>query len=466
MTSTEPINFKDAARKNLAEPLLRQNLRRAAAHSLATRREAVSQMADWEDLRSQAHSIKNEVIEHLPDYLEQFEHRAREAGAKVFWALTAQDAVDYVIHVCREKGASLVVKAKSMTTEEIELNHGLEAAGIEPVETDLGEYIVQLAGETPSHITAPALHKSRTQIGKLFTEKLGTDYTDDPLKLTQIARARLREKFLSATVGITGVNFAIAETGTIVVITNEGNGRMCTTLPRTHIAILGIEKLIPRFEDLPVFLKLLARSATGQKLTSYMTMITGPQPAGDSDGPEELHLILLDNGRSDFLAHPHMRETLYCIRCGACLNTCPVYQRVGGHTYGWVYPGPIGSLLTPQLLGLERAQELPFASSLCGSCSDICPVKIDIHHMLLWLRKSVVDRHLTRRTERFMMRLFGIAMKSPKMYHWGHRLGWMLQRLFAPKGKGLRVPVWSRERDFPPLAKKSFHDLWNEGKAP
>ncbi len=461
---TEPIHFKETARKNLAAADLRENLRRATDHTLRLRQQAVSAVPEWEDLRAAAHGIKKESIDHLAGYLESFELRAIEAGCKIFWAETASQAVEYVVSVCRQRGASLVVKAKSMTTEEMELNPALEAAGIHPVETDLGEFIIQLAGETPSHITAPALHKSRTQIGRLFAEKLGIDFSEDPKELTRAARAVLREKFLKATVGISGVNFAVAETGSLVLVTNEGNGRLCTTLPKTHIAIMGIEKIIPRFDDLRVFLKLLARSSTGQKLTSYVTMITGPRKPREMDGPEELHVVLLDNGRSELLTHPHTREALYCIRCGACLNVCPVYQRVGGHAYGWVYPGPIGAVITPELQGLQRARELPYASSLCGSCSNVCPVKIDLHHMLLWLRKSAVEARLTSGAERWIMKMFVATMKHPRLYRWSGLLGRLAQMIFASKGKGLRIPHWSEGRDFPPLPNKSFHQLWNEGE--
>lgn len=460
----ETIHFKQAAKENLADESLRENLHRATTHSMKARQEVVSQISNWEELRTAAHAVKKEAIDHLAFYLERFEEQATADGCKVHWADTASQAVNTVVKICQSQSASRVVKAKSMTSEEIELNQALEQAGIKPVETDLGEYIVQMAGETPSHITAPALHKSRSQIGALFAEKLGVEFTNDPQQLTRIARRVLRERFLEAPVGITGVNFAIAETGTIVLITNEGNGRMCTTLPKTHIALMGIEKVIPRFDDLSVFLKLLARSSTGQKLTSYVTMINGPRRQKEVDGPEELHIIILDNGRSHFLAHPHLREALFCIRCGACLNVCPVYQRVGGHTYGWVYPGPIGAVLTPQFQGIERGRELPFASSLCGSCSEVCPVKIDLHHMLLRLRQSVVNASLTPSIERWIIKLFAATMKRPWLYRHATGVVRTAQEFLAREGKGFQVPRWSLGREFPPLAKKSFHELWNEGE--
>ncbi len=460
--SSSLIPFKELAHRNLASAQLRENLRKATGHSAQLRKEVVADVPDWEQLRSRAHAIKKEAIDHLADYLQEFAASAAQAGCHVFWAETAAQAVAYVADVCQKHGASLAVKAKSMTSEEIELNSGLLKEGINPVETDLGEYIIQLAGERPSHITGPALHKSRTEIGQLFSEKLGIPFTDNPEKLTQVARRTLREKFLNAPVGITGVNFGIAESGTIVLITNEGNGRMCTTLPSTQIAIMGIEKVIPRFDDLRVFLKLLARSSTGQRFTSYMSMITGPRRSGEPDGPSELHIILLDNGRTEMLSHPHTREALFCIRCGACLNSCPVYQRVGGHTYGWVYPGPIGSVLTPEFLGLGPARQLPYASSLCGSCAEVCPVKIDIHHQLLWLRKSVVDSSLSPGRERLLMRLFLTAMKNPRFYRWSGAMGRALQSMLGRRQKGLRVPGWSLTRDFPPLARKTFHELWKD----
>lgn len=459
----ETIPFKSAAQKHLADGALRENLLRATRHSLAARALAVSEIPEWEALRSAAHAIKREAINHLATYLEQFEAQVQATGGRLFWAQTARQATDYIVGICRQHQATLAIKAKSMTSEEVGLNRALLEAGIEPVETDLGEYIIQLAGEMPSHITAPALHKSRAQIGRLFQEKLGLPYTDDPQKLTQMARSKLREKFLQATVGISGVNFAVAETGSIVLITNEGNGRMCTTLPRVHIALMGIDKIVPAFKDLQIFLRLLARSSTGQKLTSYVSVITGPRRTGDFDGPEELHIIVLDNDRTSILAHPHMREALFCIRCGACLNTCPIYQRVGGHTYGWVYPGPIGAVLTPEMQGLPRGRELPYASSLCGSCSNVCPVKIDIHHMLLWLRKSVVDSRMNPWAERLIMKIFAGVMKRPGLYRSSARLARLLQKLFAKRGKGLWLPGWSRRRDFPPLPKQSFHDLWDRG---
>jgi L-lactate dehydrogenase complex protein LldF len=456
-----PTLFKKNAVANLQNEQLRRNLKKATSHSLTKRAEAVHEIAnEWESLRERAHHIKKEAIDHLSDYLEQFERTAMANGIKVVWASDAKEACEAILHIIKQHNALRVVKSKSLVTEEIELNHALEHNGIKTVETDLGEYIVQLAGEPPSHITAPALHKSREEIGKLFAEKLHIPYSSEPTELTAAARKLLREEFLGAEIGISGVNFAIAETGTLVIVENEGNGRMTTTLPKVHIAVTGIEKIIPKFEDLEVFLRLLARSATGQKLTTYTIIINSPRQPEEMDGPEEVYLILLDNGRTDFLSQPKLREALYCIRCGACMNVCPVYQKVGGHTYGWVYPGPIGSVLTPVYRGTQEAKDLPYASSLCGSCSEICPVKIDIHHGLLWLRKKVVDEHKTPLAERVMFKLWLMTMKHPWLYRLSAKLGRWFQPLFRTPSGSLRVPQWTKTREFPQMAKRSFREMW------
>lgn len=459
-----PQQFKIHASENLADPRLRQTFRFATQHALGQRLKAIEQVPEWEALRQRAHQIKEETINNLDGFLEQLEASVTRRGGQVFWARDAREASNYVVNLCRRLEATTVVKSKSMAAEEIGLAEALESAGVEPVETDLGEFIIQVAHETPSHIIAPALHMTRQQIGDLFRRKFGIPYTDIPAELCAFARERLRQTFLSAQLGISGVNFAAADTGTIVIVENEGNARFCTTLPRVHLAIMGLEKVIPRFSDLPVFLKLLARSATGQKQTSYVSMISGPRRSGDLDGPEELHLVILDNGRSEILADPRVRESLFCIRCGACLNTCPIYQRVGGHSYGSVYSGPIGSVLTPLFRGLETAKDLPYASSLCGSCSNICPVKIDLHHQLLWLRERLVASRTTPWQERLAMTLYTAAMKEPGLYRMGSALLRLLLKLAGRQGRGLVVPGWSETRDFPALADKSFKQLWEEGQ--
>src|SRR5919106_1778283 len=391
MTQLTSETFAENAKAALNDVQLRGALRHATTMFGRRRREAAASLSNWEELRSEARAIKDEVLLHLDEYLEAFVREAERRGAKVHWAVDAAQANEIICGLTVERRARNVVKSKSMTTEEIHLNAALERAGMRVVETDLGEYIIQLAGETPSHIIAPAIHKTKRQVAELFTAELGIPPTDDIGQLTSTARSTLRQWFASADVGISGVNFGIAETGTIVIVENEGNIRLTTSLPRTHIAVMGIEKLLPRFDDLEVFLKLLPRSGTGQRLTTYQSYITGTKCNADDEGPDELHIVILDNGRSRMLAHPVTRQSLACIRCGACLNACPVYQQIGGHAYGSVYPGPIGAVITPQLVGLEKAAQLPYASSLCGACREVCPVKIDIPELLLHLRAEITE---------------------------------------------------------------------------
>src|SRR5215207_11755023 len=366
--------FKENAKAALADVHLHGALKNATSLFGERRKEAAANLANWEDLRSQARAIKDEVLLHLDRYLEEFVRNAESRGARVHWARDAAEANSIICGLATERNARIVVKSKSMTTEETHLNDALEAAGMQVVETDLGEYIIQLAHEPPSHIIAPAIHKTRRQVGELSTAELGMPPTDDVDQMTSTARATLRDRFAAADVGISGVNFAIAETGTIVIVENEGNIRLTTSLPRVHIALMSIEKVIPRFTDLDVFLKLLPRSGTGQRLTTYQSFITGTKRSPADEGPEELHIVLLDNGRSRMLAHPVTRQSLACIRCGACLNACPVYQQIGGHAYSSIYQGPIGAVITPQLAGFQNTSQLPYASSLCGACREVCPV--------------------------------------------------------------------------------------------
>jgi L-lactate dehydrogenase complex protein LldF len=452
--------FKRKAAEKTRDIEARKKFGAATHYSVELRNRVVEDVLNWEGLRESAHQVKAFSIAHLADLLEQFERNATANGMKVYWAETEDQACKYILDLARRNNASLIVKSKSMVTEEIGLSHVLEREGVETIETDLGEFIVQLAGEGPSHITAPAIHKNREDIGKLFADRLGVAFNSDPAHLTGVARDYLREKFLTAQIGISGGNFAIAETGDIVIVTNEGNGRFTTTVPRIHIAVLGIEKVIPRLEDLPTFLAVLPRSGTGQKITSYVSLIRSPKKAEDLDGPDEIHVVLVDNGRSEILADPLMREVLYCIRCGACLNVCPVYQTVGGHTYGSVYPGPIGSALTPVMSGLEAAKDLPYASSLCGRCSEVCPVKINIHHLLIWLRRKSVNERLSNPMEKLAIQIWFMIMKSAALYRLASKMGRLLQPIYPKKDSSLRVPLWSRSRDFPPLAPQTFRDLW------
>ena len=445
--------FGENAKAALADAHLRGALKNATSLFGERRKAAAASLPNWEQLRSQARAIKDEVLLHLDRYLEEFVRNAEGRGAKIHWARDAAEANAIICKLATERRARIVVKSKSMTTEETHLNTALEAAGMQVVETDLGEYIIQLAEETPSHIIAPAIHKTRGQIAELFTAELGMPPTDDVAQLTSTARATLRDRFAAADVGISGVNFGIAETGTIVIVENEGNIRLTTSLPRTHIAVMGIEKVVPRFSDLDVFLKLLPRSGTGQKLTTYQSFITGTKRHGTDEGPDELHIVLLDNGRSRMLAHPVTRQSLACIRCGACLNACPVYQQIGGHAYGSVYQGPIGAVITPQLMGIEKTSQLPYASSLCGACREVCPVKIDIPRLLLHLRGEITPRKGSF-GERLTFKLWAKVMISPTLYKLSAVAGRLMQRI---------VPIsraWTRGRDLRPIESKSFHDIW------
>lgn len=383
-------NFSSDAEKAMANVELRGALARFQNHVNSRRTNAIDQIDDWEGLREQARVIKAWTLERLDEQLELFERNAIANGIQVHWAGTAAAACDIVRTISEEASARMIVKSKSMVTEEIGLNDVLEKAGIEVLETDLGEWIVQIAGEPPSHIVAPAIHHSRMSIHRLFERVLQRSLPDDAESMTLIAREVLREGFLRADVGITGVNYLIAETGSFLVLENEGNQRLTTSLPRVHIAVAGIEKVVPRLADLDVFLRMIGRCGTGQVVTTYQNLFSGPKRKPDEDGPEQMHMVLVDNGRSELLASPVRRQTLQCIRCGACLNICPVYRQIGGHAYGSVYPGPIGAIFTPQVAGLHQASQLPFASSLCSACRDVCPVKIDIPEVLLDLRSEIV----------------------------------------------------------------------------
>ena len=487
--------FDENARAALTDTQLRGALRNATTLFSERRRAAAKSLSNWEELRAEARAIKDETLLHLDQYLEEFVTNAEKKGAQVRWARDAAEANQIICRLAQERGARNVVKSKSMTTEEIHLNDALQSEGIEAIETDLGEYIIQLAGETPSHIIVPAIHKTKKQIAELFTEKLGIAPTDEVARLTATARQILRERFAAADIGISGVNFGVAETGTILILENEGNIRLTTSLPPVHIAVMGIEKIVPRFRDLDVFLKLLPRSGTGQHLTTYQSLITGTKRRTEDEGPEELHIVLLDNGRSRMLAHPTTRQSLACIRCGACLNACPVYQQIGGHAYGSVYPGPIGAVITPQLIGLSKAAQLPYASSLCGACREVCPVKIDIPKLLLHLRAEITEGtgyisavnsmdeteqvsasahdaepHIKRRRgERLAFKLWAIVMMRPRLYELSTRLSRLLQRFIVRDGKLRAVPegfqllgAWTDERDLRPLESRTFRERWRD----
>ena len=427
----------------------------------------------WQDLRQRASDIKTHTIAHLDYYLEKLADNVERAGGRVHFARDAKEAAEVVLDIARQHNAELAIKGKSMVSEELEINRHLEDAGVESVETDLGEYILQLMDEPPFHIIAPAIHKSRRQVSEIFAEKLKTLPSDEVEELCNTARQTLRQKFLDADMGITGVNFGVAETGTIALVTNEGNGRMCTSLPRVHVALMGMEKVIPRLEDLAVFLSVLPRSATGQRISSYVTCVTGPRRSSDEDGPDEFHLVVVDNGRSKILADEQMREALNCIRCGACLNACPIYGKVGGHAYGWVYSGPIGAVVTPMLTGTVEAKHLPFASTLCGACKDACPVKINIPHMLLRLRQEVTQGGTLAEggkapwREAALMKGWRLSVRGSRMFSLANRLGRLALLPLARNGKVRRLPPplsgWTRFRDFPLPSSTPFRERWRRG---
>jgi L-lactate dehydrogenase complex protein LldF len=451
-------DFFTASQKGAADLDLRRKIENATGHHLELVAAARSEFPRYDDERETCRRIKEEAISRLDELLVDLKDKLEANGCKVFVADDAAQARDYILSVARRRNVKRVVKGKSMTSEEIGLNGALAQAGMEVVETDLGEYIVQLRGERPSHIITPAIHLSREDVGALFSEKFSIPYTSEPAELTAHARDRLRSIFLSADLGITGVNFAIAETGTLVLVENEGNGRLSSTLPETCIAIMGIEKVIPRLEDLSHFLEVLARTATGQKLTTYTNFLNGPRRQGEPDGPDEMHIVILDNGRARMLADPVMREALYCIRCGACLNVCPVYRRIGGHAYGSPYPGPIGSIVSPSLFG-SAAGHLPFASTLCGACREICPVKIDIPRLLLYLRwkgsagdEPVKWPRSAKRIRLGMMRFARMAGR-PFTTRILLRLAGFLLRPLSRDGYLRWMPPpfnnWTRSRDFP-----------------
>ena len=461
MTS-QPVNFRGRIRDAFAEGVPIAIDTGARGHYQG-RVNAAALFPQMEGMRDRARLIRAETLTNLHRYLGQFADAVERRGGKVFFAADAAEANDYIVDLATFEEVSRVVKVKSMVTEEIHLNDALEQAGMEVVETDLGEFIVQLAGETPSHIIAPVLHKNRHDVAELFAEELGVDYTTDPGELNDIARKHLRDRFLTAEMGISGVNFAVAKDGAVALVTNEGNGRISTTVPRIHVAVMGMERLVRDREDLAVMLEVLARSATGQKLSVYSNLVSGPRRAGEPDGPDQFHVVIVDNGRSATLGSA-VAEILYCIRCGACLNACPVYRHVGGHAYGSVYPGPIGKVLTPSLFGLEEWHELPSASSLCGACTEACPVRIDIPKLLVELRKQSTS-HVSRGI-RLGIKGYARLTTRPVLFRFVTRLVGLVSRPLSRDGWMRRVPWglsgWTAERDLPAPAPETFNDWWGK----
>ncbi|HVT83459.1 MAG TPA: LutB/LldF family L-lactate oxidation iron-sulfur protein [Phycisphaerae bacterium] len=470
-------DFHAAAARSVADERLRGATSDACIKKDEGRQMRLStELRDAEALRDLAARIKEHTIEHLPHYLELLAENVRRNGGVVHFAKTAADANATIVEIAKQNKCQLIVKSKSMASEETRLNDALEAAGLTPVETDLGELIVQLAQDRPSHLVMPIMHMRAKQVGEVFAKFFGVPFTEDPPELAEIARKYLREKFNQADMGISGCNFAIAETGSVVICTNEGNGRMCTSRPRIHVALMGMEKVIPRFADLAVFIKLLARAASGQAITQYTNIISGPRRADEHDGPEQFHLVIFDNGRSG-IRDSEYRDVLRCIRCGACLNACPVFRTIGGHAYGSVYPGPIGSLLTPLFNGLHNHAHLPQASSLCGACFDACPVKINIPEMLIKMKRDMqalprggggAKAGMPSFGEKVVFRLWTFALGGRRRYalaQWAQRRflrhtvaskdGWISDLPGPAKG-------WTAHRDFPVPAEKTFRDLWKE----
>lgn len=447
----------------LANPRLKEAVQRTTDSFRSGKAKAMLEFDDWEALRERARALRAHTIEHLDYYLGQLAEKVRSNGGHVHFARTAEEAVEIVRNIARHYGVRSVAKSKSMISEEIHLNQALEADGIQVYETDLGEYILQLAGETPSHIVGPSLHKSRDDVAELFSKAEGRELPSDTPTLAQVARRRLRHIFFEADMGVTGCNFAVAETGSVALVTNEGNGRMVTALPKVQVTLMGMERIVPRMEDLDLLVAMLTRSATGQRSTSYLSITSGPRKEGEKDGPDAFHLVVVDNQRSSILGG-EFEEALNCIRCGACLNICPVYRIVGGHAYGWVYSGPIGAVLTPLYQGMEEWGEVAQASSLCGACYEACPVKIPLHDMLVGIRTKSAAQGLAKPGEKLAFRAFGRMMGNPRLYRTAQRLGRWVQRPFVRRGRIQAAPpplsAWLKGRSLPALAPRSFRDVW------
>ncbi len=468
MQTTSPA-FKQNARRALGDAQLQETFGLIRGNFAKKRQDAVDALPEFEALREQARDIKNHTLAHLDLYLDAYEKKVVESGGVVHYAETAEDARNIILGLCRDAGAKTVTKGKTMIGEEIALNEHLEKNGIQPVETDLGEYIIQLRHEPPSHIIAPAVHLVKEQVADDF-RRVHTDLPADrdlsePTALLAEARGILRQRFLAADVGITGANYLIAETGTSVIVTNEGNGDLTQILPRVHIVLASLEKITPTLADVSQILRLLSRSATGQDLSVYTTFSTGPRRPGDPDGPEEYHVVILDNGRSAMLG-TQFQDALRCIRCGACMNHCPVYWEIGGHAYGWVYPGPIGAVLTPTLIGVDQAGHLPNASTFCGRCESVCPMKIPLPNMMRHWREREFERHLSPATWRWGLGIWAWFARRPRLYQFGTKLVMRaLGNLGARRGRFRRLPLaggWTKYRDLPAPEGQTFQEMWAE----
>jgi L-lactate dehydrogenase complex protein LldF len=472
MMDMSRVQFPENVSKALADGKLQYAMTETGPRFIQKRAKAREALPEFDRLRDQARDIKDHVLANLDAYLEHYESRVKASGGHVHWAETPEEARAAILGICRKVNAKLVTKGKSMISEEIDLNQHLAANGIEPVETDLGEYIIQLRNERPSHIIAPAVHLTRDQVEADFRK--AHTHLDPKRDLTEIpalveeARLVLRQKYLAADVGVTGANFLVAETGTSIIVTNEGNGDLTQNLPRVHIVLASIEKIVPTLEDASTILRVLARSATGQDFSNYTTLSTGPRRPGDLDGPEEYHVIILDNGRTNVLGS-EFQDMLRCIRCGACLNHCPVYNAIGGHAYGWVYPGPIGAVVTPALIGIEKAAHLPNASTFCGRCEEVCPMRIPLPRMLRHWREQEFERHLQPASMRWGLGLWAWVARRPALYRLATALA---ARIMSNQGHGKgrlsSLPLaggWTQNRDLPAPQGKTFHQLWKERRS-
>jgi L-lactate dehydrogenase complex protein LldF len=460
------FDFHIESDKAAGDDKLQRAVMNAVLKQYTARQTGLTVLPDSDKLRTLAGDIKQHTLDYLDYYLEQLKASVERNGGQVHFASNGEEATRIILDIARNAGCTRCIKSKSMVSEEIELAHSLEHAGMDVVETDLGEFIVQISHDKPSHIVAPIVHVTKAAIAKLFSEYFGTPYNEDPQALTAQARTYLRDKFRRSDFGMTGGNFIVAESGQVCVVENEGNARQSTTTPRVLVSLVGIEKLVPRLVDLSVMLKLLARSATGQPMTIYTSLFGGPRKAGERDGPEEFHLVLIDNGRTEILKSEY-RETLRCIRCGACLNACPVYRKIGGHAYGSVYPGPIGALITPLFQGLGKFKDLPHASSLCGACYEACPVKINIPKHLINMRRDIVSQHINHPLERIIYRLWAWGMNSRFLYGVIGALQTIdLRRRASGTGWVEKMPSiasgWTQVRSLPAPAKKTFHQMWRK----
>ena len=461
--ATQAADFQSLSRRYTADKGFRAFIQKGLSGYYQKRDQNKANFQDWQGARDLAAETKYEAVNHLDKYLLEFEEKITARGAKVFWAPNAESARDYILKVARENNVRSIIKSKTMTSEEIHLNDALEKHGFGVFESDLGEYIVQLRKEAPFHLVFPAMHLTRGQISDLFQKELGSEATDEPEKLTMIAREVMRRKYCEADMGISGTNFAVAETGMISITENEGNARLTTSLPKIHVALLGIEKVLPRLEDLSLFLPMLATAGAGQTMTCYNTMYAGPRQPGEPDGPEQMHVVLLDNRRTELLADAEQRDALGCIRCGACLNVCPIFKNVGGYSYGTTYGGPIGSVITPHLRGLKDWKHLSAASSLCGACTEACPVKIDLHHHLLQNRRNGA-KAAPNAVEKFTFGGFSVMMGRPGLYRLAVGIGRIFQPLQGLVNGTILDPLkaWTGSRRFPKLAPKSFHEEWKK----